>query len=33
LIAATGAYFGAALWLKIPQAKEMLELIKGRLGR
>ena len=33
LIAATGAYFGAALWLKIPQAKEMLALIRGRLGR
>ena len=33
LITATGAYFGAALWLKIPQATEMLELLKGRLGR
>jgi putative peptidoglycan lipid II flippase len=33
LIVATGAYYGAAMWLKIPQAKEMLDLIKGRLGR
>ena len=33
LIAATAVYFGAARWLKIPQAKEMLDLLKGRLGR